>query len=292
MLTFYICSCLFWLACPTTNGFFFFFFSRMEDVGEILECPICNEPPRPGMPGVGLCPLGHYVCFDCSIKLNETIYGCPVCRQKPVVVYTRHHFIMSIVKLYTAQTVYTCAFEMCAHQAKGSDILVHEATCLQQPIACPKINCTFCGPISVYLTSQHECLMSVDMNTMFNDLWSFTIPMQQLFSLDVNATECSSDFAPRLLKGSRAYLAYINRYEDLIFYVGWLGGGEKSPFARYRLNMTVENSVGAIGGYFGGTFQQQQDKDGLLVTKNQLVDWHFWLGDSQYIVHVDIYLEH
>lgn len=268
----------------------------MDEIGECLECPICRDTPRPGMPGVGLCPVGHYVCHDCTVRLNETIFGCPICRQKPVKLHTSHHFIMSIVKMYYAQQMYTCSFEPCNVTAMGSNILAHEKTCPEKPIPCPKVNCSYQGPISVYLNHQHECFVPVDMSPFIHNVWSFIIPLHELFSVDNNTTACSEDFQLRFLtkedKSSQAYFNFTNRHEDLVFNVGWLDATITSfPFSKYRVHMTVENHLGHIGGYHEGTLN---GTDGLHVTKGKLIQWACWLApgnNPQYKVQVDIYLD-
>lgn len=265
----------------------------MEYVGEKLECPVCQDRPRPGMPGVGLCPVGHYICYNCTVALKKTFYdGCPSCRAKPVNVHLGHHFIMSVVKMYTDQQVFQCSFPKCTATARGPNILYHEKTCVEKPIPCPKINCHFQGPISVYLNHEHGgCFISVDMSQTIENAWSFTIPFYEFFNVDNNTTESDTHFKLRLLsepvgKTSKAYFAMANRYEDLVFRVGWLG--DDAPHYKYSVYMTVKNPIGRIGGFHEGNFN---DNRGLIVTKGRLVQWAFWqAGIAQCHVQIDIIL--
>lgn len=278
--------------------FFLFFFSRMDQIADLLECPICKDTPRPGKTGVGLCPLGHYVCPDCTIRSLRENDKCPTCRARPLVLHNAQHFVTSVVKMYTAQKLYKCLFADCNFTAVGHNISNHEATCVLRPISCPKINCPFEGPISVYFNCKHECFKYINMNPELPNFWSFTIPMQELFDLDNNVTECSSNFPLRFLsneaKTSRAYLTFTNHFQDLIFHVGWLGGGEQAPFSRYKINMLVHNAVGPIGAYFDGPFKETlvTDQDGLRVSKKKLIRWSYWLASlSHCLVNVDICLD-
>lgn len=273
----------------------------MEEIGDLLECPICKDTPRPGMGGVGTCPLGHYVCYDCTARSLEFNHGCPACRSRPLTLHKNQHFIMSIVKMYTAQKMYECLFKDCSFTALGANISRHETTCLLRPISCPKANCPFEGPISVYFNQQHECCKYINMSTELPNFWSFVIPMQELFDLDNNVTESSRHFPPRFLsneaKTSRAYLTFTNNFQDLIFHVGWLGGGETAPFSKYKINLLVHNASGPIGAYFEGTFKERvyRASEGLPVSKKKLIRWSYWLSSlpphHPSVVNVDICLD-
>lgn len=262
----------------------------MEFIGEKLECPVCQDHPRPGMPGVGLCPVGHYICYNCTVLLKRTIYnGCPTCREKPVNIHVGHHFIMSIVRMYTSQKVYQCSHLNCTATAVGPNILSHEKTCVEKPIPCPKVDCQFQGPISIYLNHQHKCFIPVDVKNDLENAWQFNIPFYELFNIDTNTTASSKNFKLRLLaepsKTTKAYLAMTNRYEDLIFNVGWLGDDVPSSH-KYMLQMTVRNSIGQIGVFLEGNFTENKV---LKVAKAKLIQWAYWqAGISQCHVQVDI----
>lgn len=265
----------------------------MEEIGDLLECPVCNEHPRPDLIWIGQCPLGHLLCHSCTRRVQLSPYAwCPKCRQAPMKIIKSHHFIFSVIKLYTSQKVYECSFDNCSHLAKGPKILTHEKECELKPVPCPKVDCPFSGPIAQYLNNKHDCFTPVSMSSTDKNHWSFAIPIQEFFNLDTNTTEGSHDFTLRFLSDpqntSRAYFGFNNKFGDLIFYVGWLGDRKWEKEDRnYTLRVSVDNKVGPIGGLFMGTCKLfndriECDRDGLYVKHNKLLQWIFWMaGQSQ-----------
>lgn len=272
----------------------------MEEIGQLLECPVCRELPRPGITGIGQCPTGHLICHNCTIQTNKTAPRCPYCRASPLTISNYHHFIFSVVNLFTSRRVYECAHEGCTYSCVGPEILHHERQCPLKPIPCHKFKCPFQAPISTFLNNEHDCLIPVAASSDPGNVWSFAIPLRELYNLDTNSAASSLDFKLRFLsnpqKTSQAYLGFRNKGEDVIIYVGWLG--DKPENCSYRLHLSVNNQIGHIGGYFEGTFKLynqpiDDDTDGFYLSKRKLTSWFFWLATYQnpnFVV--DVLVEH
>lgn len=265
---------------------------------DLLQCPVCLSPPRPGESGAGLCSNGHFTCYSCAVRVIATPHGCPSCRDPSVTLYRVHHFVNTIIRLFTSRIHYQCKYEGCDVIVSGDQLLDHEQGCPYMPVPCHKQTCEYRGPVATFLNQQHECLMAVERCPNNDTKWAFTLPVQDFYCVDRNTSECNYDFKLRLLshpeKKSQAYLNYTNRNEDIIFYVGWIG--KLQGYTHYILTVYANNHIGSIGGRYRGEFKlyQQQvttDRDGLYISQRTINQWIKWIDAVPNRTHVHVEIE-
>lgn len=269
-----------------------------HEITSLLQCPVCLGPPRPGESGVGLCPNGHFVCYSCTVQVIASPHGCPSCREKPMTLYNMHHFVTTIIRLFTARIHYQCKYDGCDVIVPGDQLLDHERNCQYIPVPCHKQLCGFIGPVSTFLDQKHDsCLMAVEPCPTDETKWEFTLPVHDFYCVDRNTSECNYDFKLRLLshpeKKSQAYFNYTNCNEDVIFYVGWIGKLQR--YKIYTLSVYANNNIGSIGGHYRGEFklfqeQVMNDRDGLYISHRTILQWIKWIDavPDRTHVHVEI----
>lgn len=264
--------------------------SVVEQLKKSLECPCCLEPPKPNTKVVGMCANGHMTCEACGINVLRTTTACPVCRQPNFKIVRGHRLAVDVIQIMTSMIVYVCKHDNCLVEKNGLEIALHEATCAQKPVLCPKVGCLFWSPVDVYLGGQHDSCVTIC--EIEHDMWDFTVDANLIFNFDTNNVSLSSLLQPVVLKGmtesgidSHAFINFREQNNYLLVSSGWLNTKEHMSQAikdlKIEIFVYINTASGEVGQYAAKPpkFQGQelyQDDDGVCIPRHMLYNWAKW----------------
>ena len=106
--------------------------STLTKLEESLECPVCYRIPR-DVP-ISCCERGHIVCEPCRGRVAT----CPTCRGR-----LDSNITSSLAATQIMLVDHKCkfAFYGCDVKMKLEQIVVHEETCPERTVICPKVTC-------------------------------------------------------------------------------------------------------------------------------------------------------
>ena len=266
--------------------------SVVQDLKKALECPCCYDEPRPNTTTVGMCNNGHMTCESCGRRILQTGPSCPVCRHTSFRIVAGHMLTVTVIQILTNLLVYNCRHNNCGAEVLGKDLVKHETSCPHKPVHCPKITCLYKGPIYRFMENMHTSCISICDMTENNDLWDFTINIQNVFSFDHNLARISSRFKTVILKGttsdgfeSNAYINIKARPDAIMIYAGWLNMRghveEKYQNAKIDIYAYANTLTGRVGQFvtrfpkFDGELVEQDD-DGVFLARHTLYKWAEW----------------
>ena len=185
-----------------------------------LECPVCQEKPRPDELGkYGLChPHGHTTCGKCFESLMKSgNFSCPICRGLDFTGQSHNVLVNTIFKQLSDQTKYNCRY--CKTEWQGLHILEHESICNAHTVICPSCNCS--TTYESILARSHPCKYKIVLAKRAESSWNFI--------LDFNSIK-NNKMKPALLfhptKVSQYCVVLKNTEDGLNIYVYWLGKKE------------------------------------------------------------------
>jgi uncharacterized C2H2 Zn-finger protein len=111
--------------------------ARLNDLEDLLKCPVCLTVPRPGTP-VYECCNSHIICGTCAAGIPEQ--KCPACR----VIFSvknRSRLIENIIDKCDFEIPCNHASQGCNRTDKKSMIKEHEDNCGSRPVKCLSIFC-------------------------------------------------------------------------------------------------------------------------------------------------------
>jgi hypothetical protein len=114
----------------------------IKHLGDLLECPVCNEIPREGP--ITSCKNGHLLCKICKSKLTN----CPICREKEI--DCRNLVMEQVIELTMADVQMNCRFKHdgCKVTMLIAGLAQHETICSYRDTKCPAVHqgrCDFNG---------------------------------------------------------------------------------------------------------------------------------------------------
>eukprot|EP00933_Yihiella_yeosuensis_P066223 TRINITY_DN70397_c0_g1_i1.p1 TRINITY_DN70397_c0_g1~~TRINITY_DN70397_c0_g1_i1.p1 ORF type:complete len:281 (-),score=25.97 TRINITY_DN70397_c0_g1_i1:450-1292(-) len=107
--------------------------SMVEVDVDDFECPVCFEIM---LESIFQCAQGHFICKSCVEKIPDP-KSCPSCRTAyPGGIPVRSRLAEQIVSNLTVACKHGCE-----HNAKASEMLLHERNCVRRLVKCPMTDC-------------------------------------------------------------------------------------------------------------------------------------------------------
>ena len=138
----------------------------LKKLEKSLECPVCYNIPR-DLP-VSSCKAGHIVCKPCRSNLED----CPTCRRSLITKDTN-----SVVAHQINFVYHKCKYSFygCRKKMQLNEIILHEETCNERTVICPRNKCK--KIIQIRKFNQHalkECAVSLKDKMNHRGGYSFT----------------------------------------------------------------------------------------------------------------------
>ena len=114
--------------------------SSINDLFDLIECPVCLSYPDTKLSTLYTCHYGHALCSNCYNTLlganrppSRTV-KCPICRCVCVI---RNHFANRVSRIILAHKFVLCSFEGCLYRVPFPEVKKHQKNCLWKPVHCP-----------------------------------------------------------------------------------------------------------------------------------------------------------
>ena len=222
---------------------------------------------------------------------------CPVCRSPEVNISSSHYIVNGILSIVVANTTYNCFYENCNKSLKGIAIVDHQKFCRLKVVPCPKRGCEEGHHrISSLAEDQHPCVEIVRPLKPDSKVWSTTINLDDLFSMDYYRLYMSRKLLPKLLCNPNASPPFDRLFLDIgqytasgiMLFMGCLSlYDEVSNLVdnyKSHLEAYVFTKEGTVGYTNLGRIMCHNEKisranDGIYLNNQTLTNWIKWTHD-------------
>jgi hypothetical protein len=270
----------------------------VEQLKTALRCPCCLKKPQPVTASVGMCNNGHMTCESCAKKIiTRPPAVCPVCREPSFNVARGHCLAVSVLEILTAFLLYSCRYSSCTVQLNGPAILQHQQQCPYKPVRCPSLDCSYRGPIGMFMDGFHDSCITV-YDALVNGVWAFGVEFSKVYCFDDNIVNITTQFKTILLRGttlngyvSRAFINVTFQDNGIVIYAGWMDNRDQveTKYTRLKIDIFayINTASGEIGHYssrfpiFGYEQGRIESEDGVHISKNMIYNWAKWSGQHR-----------
>lgn len=219
-----------------------------ENLSKLLECPVCLDNMRPGTRGIGFCKFGHITCQPCGNRIVANKPSkCPVCVTHGFEIVSHNYYAITLIDALAEMTVYTCQYPTCQQSLIGTFLQDHEKGCKERPLTCPRVQCKNEIPYYKLVNQTHPCLDlcrakwgKSDVTGEMENVWEFTVELEDIFSVDQCKEHVSESFNPTLLlpNGQHALEDHSNHNKlcfnvmasnGVMFYLIYVDDKERAP---------------------------------------------------------------